>query len=124
MTKRLGETTYKETSFGALPRSKFIPLEIEGIKRAWDYIVNYRQKKKLPFTSVFLKSVHKVGFAWIFPDRGGEFRSVNVKVSEHRPPKFYEVSQYMEDFCRDLQERFRHLPTVDHSNFLDALIEF
>lgn len=123
MNKRLGETTYKETSFGILPRSKLIPLEIEGIKRAWDYVLKYRQSKTLPFTSAFLKGVHKVGFRWIFPETGGKFRSVNVTVSAHQPPKFYEVPQYMEDFYRDLQERFHHLPTIGKPNFFDALIE-
>lgn len=123
MTKRLGETTYKETAFGILPRSKFIPLEIEGIKRAWDYVLKFRQKKKLPFTPTFLKEAHKVGFRWIFPETGGKFRTVDVTVSAHKPPKFYEVPQYMEDFCRDLQERFRHLPTIDKPNFFDTLVE-
>ena len=32
MAKRPGETSYKETAFGIIPRSKLIPLEIEGIK--------------------------------------------------------------------------------------------
>lgn len=123
MTKRLGETSYKETAFGVLPRSKLIPLEIEGIKRAWDCLLKYRQKKKLPLTSAFFKEVHKVGFRWIFPENGGKFRFVNVTVSAHQPPKFYEVPQYMENFCRDLQERFRHLPKIDDSNFFDTLID-
>lgn len=39
MLKRKGETSYKETAFGIIPRSKLIPLEIEGIKRAWDFIL-------------------------------------------------------------------------------------
>ena len=123
MTKRLGETTYKETAFGVLPRSKLIPLEIEGIKRAWDYVLKYRQKRKLPFRPSFLKEVHKTGFRWIFPETGGKFRSVNVTVSQHQPPKFFEVHQYMEDFCRDLQERFRYLPTIDDPKFFNTLIE-
>ncbi|MEK7084748.1 MAG: Fic family protein [Patescibacteria group bacterium] len=124
MNKRLGETSYKETAFGVLPRSKLIPLEIEGITRAWDCIFVYHQKAPLPITPQFLKEVHRVGFGWIFPDIGGKFRSVNVTVSDHEPPKFYTVPQYMEDFCGDLQERFRNLPSIDNQNFLHALIEF
>gem|GEM_PF-5842543 len=29
MAKRLGETSYKETAFSIIPRSKLIPLEID-----------------------------------------------------------------------------------------------
>ena len=43
--KKRGETIYKETSFGIIPRSKLIPLEIEGIKRAWDFVLKERKKK-------------------------------------------------------------------------------
>jgi len=33
-TKKQGETSYKETAFGIIPRSELISLEITGIKRA------------------------------------------------------------------------------------------
>lgn len=52
--KRKGETSYKETVFGILPRSELIPLEIEGIKKAWDFVVKWREKAKLPLTANFL----------------------------------------------------------------------
>jgi hypothetical protein len=32
MPKKIGETSYKETTFGIISRSKLIPLEIEEIK--------------------------------------------------------------------------------------------
>jgi hypothetical protein len=41
MSKSIGETTYKETAFGLIPRSKLIPLEIEGTKRAWDFLMRH-----------------------------------------------------------------------------------
>ena len=40
MKKEIGETSYKETAFGIIPRSKLIPLEIEGTKRAWDFVID------------------------------------------------------------------------------------
>jgi len=61
MVKNKGETSYKETSFGIIPRSELIPLEIEGIKRAWDFVLRKRKKEKLPITPGFLKELHKVG---------------------------------------------------------------
>jgi len=48
MTKRKDETSYRETTFGIIPRSKLILLEIEGIKRAWDFILEKRKKEKIP----------------------------------------------------------------------------
>jgi len=46
MTKRQGETSYKETAFGIIPRSKLILLEIEGVKKAWDFYYSRAQKKE------------------------------------------------------------------------------
>jgi hypothetical protein len=40
MQRRQGETSYKDTAFGIISHSKLIPLEIEGIKRAWDFSKN------------------------------------------------------------------------------------
>jgi hypothetical protein len=45
MGKRIGETSYKETAFGIIPRSQLIPLEIEGIKRAWDFVAKSQHDK-------------------------------------------------------------------------------
>ncbi|QQR55308.1 hypothetical protein IPG41_02000 [Candidatus Peregrinibacteria bacterium] len=64
-SKRKGETSYKETAFGIIPRSKLIPLEIEGIKKAWDFVLESQAKDKLLFTPAFLREVHHVGFGWI-----------------------------------------------------------
>lgn len=123
MPKKRGETSYKETTFGIISRSKLIPLEIEGIKRAWDFILRKSRSGKIVITTVFLKKVHQVGFCWIFPKMGGRFRNIEVKVSGHIPPKFYLVPQLIEDFVRDLKIRTHHLPEIDDVKFLDALIE-
>jgi len=61
MSRRFGEASYKETVFGIIPRSKLIPLEIEGIKKAWDFVLTINAKKKLPITSDFIKKIH---IAW------------------------------------------------------------
>ncbi|MDO9230918.1 MAG: Fic family protein [bacterium] len=122
MKKRKGETSYKETSFGIIPRSKLIPLEIEGIKKAWDFILQENEKGNLPLTPEFIKQIHKIGFNWIFPKMGGQYRNIEVKVSKHIPPKFYLVPQLMLEFTQDLQIRTHHLPKIDDSKFLDELI--
>ncbi|MBU3925264.1 hypothetical protein KJ854_05005, partial [Patescibacteria group bacterium] len=62
MAKNKGETSYKETAFGIIPRSKLISLEAEGIKKAWDFVLKKSEKGKLPLNSDFIKEIHKIGF--------------------------------------------------------------
>jgi Fic family protein len=122
MTKRIGETSYKETAFGIIPRSKLIPLEIEGIKKAWDFVLKESTKHELAITPNFFKKIHKIGFGWIFPELGGKFRKIDVTVSKHIPPKFYLVPEEMDNFIKDLKVRVKHLPKIDNEEFLDKLI--
>lgn len=122
MAKNKGETSYKETAFGIIPRSKLIPLEAEGIRKAWDFVLKKSGKGELPLTLDFIKEIHKVGFGWIFPEMGGKFRIIEVTVSNHTPPKFYLIPQLMEDFMKDLQTRIKHLPKIEDEKFLNELI--
>lgn len=121
--KYLGETSYKETAFGIIGRSKLIPLEIEGIKRAWDFVLERRRKGKIGINPALIKKLHSIGFAWIFPKMGGKFRTIDVIVSQHTPPKFYLVPELMFNFCKDLNARLKHLPPLSKKTFLDSLIE-
>ena len=120
--KKQGETSHKETSFGIIPRSKLIPLEIEGIKKAWDFVVEKRSKGKIRITSGSMREIHAKGFKWIFPEMGGKFRAGEVQVSKHIPPQFFMVPQLMDDFCKDLEARIKNLQNLDDANFLQSLI--
>lgn len=122
MAKRKGETSYKKTAFGIIPRSKLILLEIEGIKKAWDFILQNNEKGKLPLKPEFIKQIHRAGFSWIFPNLGGKYRIIEVKVSKHIPPKFFLVPQLMIEFTMDLQTRMKHLPKIEDEKFLDELV--
>lgn len=119
--KKRGETSYKETAFGIIPRSRLIPLEIEGIKRAWDFVSQESKKGKLVISPEFIKNLHWVGFGWIFPKTAGKFRVIEVAVSDHTPPKFYLVPELMENFCKDIEEQIKRLPKIDELNFLTEL---
>lgn len=121
MIKRKGETSYRKTAFGIIPRSKVIPLEIEGITKAWDFVLKKRERGKLPFTPEFIKEIHKVGFGWIFPETGGKYRNMEVTVSNHVPPKFYLVPQLMVEFFKDLRVRIKHLPKIEEADFFEEL---
>lgn len=122
--KRKGETSYRQTSFGIIPRSKLILLEIEGVKRAWDFILQERKREKISINPESIKKIYSTGFGWIFPDTTGKFRTVNVTVSNIESPKFYLVPQLMEDFCKDIEIRAKHLPSVNSADFLDKITEF
>ena len=122
MAKRKGETSYKETAFGIIPRSKLIPLEIEGIKKAWDFVLRKNEEGNILITSNLIKEIHKVGFGWIFPEMGGEYRKIEVKVSRHTPPKFFLIPQLMVDFSKDLKIRIKHLPKIENEKFLDEVV--
>lgn len=124
MTRQKGETSYRETSFGIIPRSKLIPLEIEGIKRAWDFVLQKRKKTKITITPFFIKKLHKIGFAWIFSEVGGKFRTVEVTASDHIPPKYYLVPEHVDNYCKDIKVRLKHLPAIEKPEFLDELIRF
>lgn len=122
MKKQIGETSHKQTAFGIIPRSKLIPLEIEGIKRAWDFVLQKNEKDKISITPDLIKKLHEIGFAWIFPDSGGKFRKIDVRVSKYIPPKFYLIPQLMSDFTNDLKIRTKHLPKIENRNFFEELV--
>ncbi len=121
--RKQGETSYKETAFGIIPRSQLIPLEIEGIKRAWDFVLRKHGHGNIAITPALLRQTHQIGFAWIFPEFGGKFRTINVEVSNHKPPAYYLVAQLMLDFSRDLKERMRHIGTIENREYTDRVIE-
>jgi len=121
--EKQGETSHKETAFGIIPRSKLIPLEIEGIKKAWDFTLKKYKGGEITITPSFIKKLHEVGFLWIFPKISGQFRKVEVIVSEHTPPKFYLIPELMENYCQDIHTRVSHLPPISNINFLNELIE-
>lgn len=122
MTKKPGETSYRETALGVIPRSKLILLEIEGIKHAWDFVLKQRKKAKISVTPEFIKKLHEVGFSWIFPETSGKFRKIEVTVSDHIPPKYHLLPQFMEEYCRDLKERLKYLPDLSKQDFVKELI--
>jgi len=122
MKKKIGETSYKETVFGIIPRSKLIPLEIEGIKRAWDFVIKRSSHSKINITPDLIQKLHEVGFKWIFPKYGGEFRKIEVEVSNHIPPKFYLIPQFILDYTNDLEIRLKNLPELKNKNFIKELI--
>lgn len=121
-TKPKSATSYEETAFGILPRSKIIPLELEGVKKAFINIVKL-SKKKSKLTSELILNIHKVGFNFIFPEWAGKFRTVDVTVGEYEPPHYSKLAVLIKNLCNDLEERLKYIPSPeDEEQFLAEAI--
>lgn len=123
-TKPKGATSYKETAFGILPRSKIILLEAEGIKKALQYIIQLSEKKT-KITPELIQDIHREGFGVIFPDWAGKFRVIDVTVGEYEPPHYSKIAVLVKNLCDDLEERLKHIPSPENEEqFLAEVISF
>lgn len=123
-TKPKGATSYKETAFGIIPRSKLIQLELEGTKKGLEYISDLIQKRKFSkITSDLICKLHKVSFGWIFPKWAGKYRKIQVTFSGKEAPPYYQVPELIENLCRDLEERIKYLPKPDNESFIFQVVE-
>lgn len=122
-TKPKSATSYKETAFGILPRSKVVALEKEGIKKAQQYIIKLSEQK-VEITPHLILNIHNEGFGVIFPQWAGKFRTIEVTVGTYTPPHFSRVPELIKNLCDDLQERLNHLPKPEEGEeFLARVIE-
>lgn len=121
-TKPKSATSFKETAFGILPRSKIILLEAEGIKKALQYIIRLSEKKA-KITPNLIQDIHKEAFGFIFPDWAGKFRTIDVTVGEYEPPHYSKIAVLVKNLCDDLEERFKHIPSPENEEqFLAEVI--
>lgn len=121
-TKPKFSTSFKETAFGILPRSKIIELEKEGIKQAQEYILSISDKQNR-ITPELMLEVHKVGFGSIFPNWAGKFRTVDVTVGDYQPPHYSKIRELIKNFCGDLDERLKSLPRqTDEEKYLTEIV--
>ena len=111
-TKPKSATSYKQTAFGILPRSKVIQLEAGGIKKAQEYIIILSEKKTKIAPQVIL-DLHKVGFGFIFPDWAGKFRTIDVTVGDYKPPHYSKLYELIVSLCKDLDERLKYFPSPE-----------
>lgn len=115
----MGATSYKETSFGIIPRSKLLQLEVEGTKRGLDMILRSSQ---LEITPKLILDLHDISFGWIFPDWAGKFRVIRVEFSGKEAPQHYLVPEFMTNLCSDLKERLKNLNN-DSESYIDEVVE-
>ena len=75
-TKPKGATSYKQTAFGIIPRTKLLQLEIEGTKNGLEFVANNFHQN---ITPQLILRIHETAFAWIFPDWAGKYRTIRVE---------------------------------------------
>lgn len=123
-TKPQGATSYKETAFGIISRSRLLTLEIEGTKKGLEYIENIvRKNKNTPITSQLICKVHDVSFGWIFPQWAGKYRKIQVTFSDKEAPQHFQVPELIVELCEDLSERSKHLPSPEGEQFILEVIK-
>jgi len=113
-------TSYKQTKQGVIPRSQLLPLEAEGIARGLEFV---RSGKAYSIISQSILDLHQVAFGPIF-DWAGKWRTVDVSFGNLAGPSTFELPVLIEDFCRDLAERLKHIPPqTDTDAFFKELVD-
>ena len=123
-TKPKGATSYKETAFGIISRSKLLQLEIEGTKKGLEFIADWVQNnKQAKITPEFICKLHEIAYGWIFPDWAGKYRKIQVTFSGKEAPSYFQISQLIHTLCEDLRERLKHLPKPEQENYSIGVIK-
>lgn len=121
--RKSGATSYKETCFGIIPRSRLIKLEAEGVQRGLKYLQSLvKSSSLLEITPELIKSVHKKSFAWIFPKWAGKFRKIQVTYSGKEAPLYFKVPELTLNLCRDLKERLKFIPAKNQEIYLKEAV--
>lgn len=122
-TKPKGATSYRETAFGIMPRSKLLILELEGTKRGLDLI--YRlvaESTKSEVTPEIILKIHKESFGWIFPEWAGKYRTIRVEFSGKEAVPFHQIPELIINLCADLKERLKSLSSAKEE-YLEEVVE-
>jgi Fic family protein len=87
--------------------------EIVNHKEAIDYIKEIIQNNE-PFNKRVLLNVHYLILKTIDTKNAGKYRNVDVYISgsEHKPPNFLQVNEYMDDYFTFYEENKNTLNTV------------
>jgi len=123
-TKPHGATSYKETAFGIIPRSKLLTLELEGTKKGLEYLYDLVKKdRNVEITSALVCKLHEVSFGWIFPQWAGKYRKIQVTFSDKEAPPYFQVPELVTNLCEDLAERLKHLSTPENEQFILEVVK-
>jgi len=122
-TRPKGATSYKETAFGIIPRSRLLELELEGTKKGLEFIHRLiSSQSSVQITQTLILEIHKESFGWIFPTWAGSFRKIRVEFSGKETTRPHQIPELMLNFCADFHERLKSLrPNSD--DFIERMVE-
>ncbi|MCX8086446.1 MAG: Fic family protein [Rhodocyclaceae bacterium] len=67
----------------------------------------------IDISSGWIRALHQQIAGDLFPEWAGRFRTVEVQVGTHFPPAPHTVALHVENFCRDLAERIKHVESAE-----------
>lgn len=123
-TKPSGATSFKETAFGIVPRSKLLQFELEGTKRGLEFIYGLiKTNSSIEITPELICQLHEVSFQWIFPEWAGKFRTIQVTYSGKEAPPYFQIPVLVKNLCEDLSVRINNLPkTTANPKYIDDIV--
>ncbi len=123
-TRPKDATSYKETVFGVIPRSKLLTFELQGSKKGLEFIYDLvRKNKNIKITPKFICQLHKMSFGWIFPKWAGKYRTIQVTISGKETPPYFKIPELVINLCRDLEERLNHLALSEEEKFIIEVVK-
>jgi CRISPR-associated endonuclease/helicase Cas3 len=118
-TKPKGATSYKETAFGIIPRTKLLKLELEGTKRGLELITKIHDSE---ITPELIIKLHQETFGWIFPDWAGKYRTIRVEFSGKEAVSFRMIPELIKNLCDDLNIRLKNI-NKESEDFINQVVE-
>jgi len=116
------ETSWKETKFGILPRSKVIQIEIQGTQKGLLLLQQISKDKKRLSIELF-KRVHKECFSDILQNQAGVFRTIQVEYSGKEAPHFSKVHEMMQNLVSDIEHALKQLPFKTSDAYIVPIVE-
>jgi CRISPR-associated endonuclease/helicase Cas3 len=104
-------TRWIETSRGILSYSQLAPLIAERVLRVQQNIESGAYAA-LDITEELICALHGDFSRNLFPDWGGKYRNIRVRVGPHEATPPHRIRLEMHDYIADLRERFDHVSSV------------
>ncbi len=103
-TRPLDSTRYFETEQGIKTYSEVAEILAVSVAKKIQAIVD-RTPEDIYITPEWICKLHNDIAGSLFPGWAGRFRDINVQVSAHIPPPYFEVPVHMRLYCEDLTAR-------------------
>src|SRR3989344_7713422 len=117
-----GDTSYKQTKYGILPRLKVLKLEVLGTKKGLILLKGFSKDNKR-ITADLIQMVHKGCFSDILGDDAGKFRTIQVTYSGKEAPRFTKIAEMVKVLCDDAEFAIAKLPKSTDETFIERVIE-